>query len=157
MNMFEEARALKGMISLCSATQSEIAKKMGVSQSYVANKIRLLNFSPEMQEKILSAGVSERHARALLRLCGTEKEGEALEKIKAMHLNVMETEALIDSMIVDCTTAHISTVGTREKIERLDEIISATVKNLAAYGIKVKKKTEYFSKMRYITVSIDEN
>ena len=157
MNMFEQARTIKGMIAMCSLTQSEIAQRMGVSQSYVANKIRLLNFSLGMQEKILESGISERHARSLLRLAGTDMEEAALEKIKSMKLTVAQTEALVDNMQLDNISSSVALGGTREKIERLEEIISAGVKNLAACGIKVKKKTEYYSKMRYITVSIDEN
>ena len=54
MNMFEEARALYGTIKMCGVTQEEIAKKLSVSQSYVANKLRLLKFSARMQEKSLN-------------------------------------------------------------------------------------------------------
>ena len=44
MNMFDEARVIDGMIRMCKMTQGEVAKKLGVSQSYVGNKIRLLGF-----------------------------------------------------------------------------------------------------------------
>ena len=72
MNMFEEASALEGTIKMCKLTQSDIAKKLGVSQSYIANKLRLLSFSESMKAEILSSGLTERHARAVLRLKGEE-------------------------------------------------------------------------------------
>ena len=156
MNFFEEARAIKGMITLCSATQNEIAAKMGVSQSYVANKLRLLNFSEEMQKKILKANLSERHARALLRLESENGQSIALDKITAMHLTVLQTEALIENMILDDMPKRITEAKERDRIEKLEEIINATVKNLSSYGIKVKKTTEFAYKQRCITLYIDE-
>ena len=73
MNMFEEARTISGMIQMLGMTQSEVAKKLGTSQSYVGNKVRLLNLSEGIQKKILDLGLSERHARALLRLDDMEE------------------------------------------------------------------------------------
>ena len=61
MNMFDEARSMHGMIQMCKMTQSELAQKLGVSQSYVANKLRLLKFGEEMQKKITDSAISERH------------------------------------------------------------------------------------------------
>ena len=50
--MFEEARAMSGTLKLCNITQKELAERMGVSQSYVANKLRLLSFSPYLEKLI---------------------------------------------------------------------------------------------------------
>ena len=75
MDMFDEARAIRSTMELCHLTQSELARQLGVSQSYVANKLRLLKFSEKMAEKIRAAGLSERHARALLRLIESEPDG----------------------------------------------------------------------------------
>ena len=58
MNMFEEATALSTMMKMTDMTQSEMARKLGVSQSYVANKLRLLKLGCEEREKILSASLS---------------------------------------------------------------------------------------------------
>ena len=155
MNMFEEARALSGMISMCNLTQKEIAKKMGVSQSYVANKIRLLNFSDYIQLLILEAGLTERHARVLLKLKDEAKIKAAIEKIKAMKLNVMEAEALIDNILLDSLANSIKTSSGKERLEKFEETISASVKSLIEGGYKVEKKTDYFGDKKYITLAIE--
>ncbi len=156
MNMFDKANAIKGMIELCSLTQNEVASRLGVSQSYVANKLRLLNFSLDLQKKILESGVSERHARALLRLREEEVVLSVLEKIVAMKMTVSETEALIDSMNVDNMATRVAFHGANDKLQHLERVIEESVKSLMSCGISVKKKTEYYVKGRYITVLVDE-
>ena len=154
--MFEEARALRGMINMCSLTQSEIAKKMGVSQSYVANKLRLLNFSEAIEEKILDASLTERHARLLLKLTSDESIAEAIEKIKDMKLNVAAAEALIDTIMLEKKAKSIPNNSTRDSILRFEELISDSVKNLMARGIRVRYNTDRYGGKRYITLCIDE-
>ena len=156
MNMFEEARALKGMISMCSLTQSEIAKKMGVSQSYVANKIRLLNFSDYIQMLILDASLSERHARVLLKIKGEGLQKTAIEKIKAMRLNVAASEALIDNMVLDELSCNIKISPAARQVEKFEDVISEGVKTLIASGFKVAKSSDRIGKKRYITVTIED-
>ena len=157
MNMFEEARALRGMIDMCSLTQSEIAKRMGVSQSYVANKLRLLNFSDYVQILILDAGLTERHARFLLRLKGDERVKLAIEKIKLMKLSVAATEVLVDSMTLDDMAKNVAKSSTRDSILRFEELLSESIKNLVANGIRVRQSTDRYGDKRYITLCIDES
>ena len=156
MNMFEEARALRTMISMCSLTQNEIAEKMGVSQSYVANKIRLLNFSDYLQLLILDANLTERHARFLLKLNGEDSVRLAIEKIKLMKLSVAATEALVDSMILEDMAKNINKNSARDSVLQFEELISESVKNLVANGVKVRKSTDKYAGKKYITLCIDE-
>lgn len=156
MNMFEEARALRGMISMCSLTQSQIAKQMGVSQSYVANKIRLLNFSDYAQMLILKAALTERHARVLLKIKDEERLRTAIEKIRTMHLSVAASEAMVDNMLLDDMPKTLGDFAARDRLCRFEEIISESVKNLVGYGYKVKQKTDYYGNKKYITVCIEE-
>ena len=156
MNMFEEARALRGMINMCSLTQSEIAKKLGVSQSYVANKLRLLNFSDYVQMLILDAGLTERHARFLLKLGDEERVKLAIEKIRLMRLNVAASEVLIDTMMLEDMTKTLTTPSSAESVSRFEELISASVKNLVANGVKVRQSIDRYGKKKYITLCIEE-
>ena len=72
MNMFDEARALSGTIKMRGISQSEMAKMLGVSQSYIANKLRLLTLDDGLKAKICESNLTERHARAILRLRDAE-------------------------------------------------------------------------------------
>ncbi len=154
--MFEEAHALCGMISMCSATQSEVAKKIGVSQSYVANKIRLLTFSDKIQKLITEKGLSERHARTLLRLKNDEEITEAIEKIRIMDLTVAETESLVDGMLLKSMPRNILNSGVHERISFFEDIIDESVKNLRGCGVKVRTSRDFYGNKRLITLCIEE-
>ena len=156
MNMFEEARALRGMLNMCTLTQSEIAKKIGVSQSYVANKIRLLNFSEELQKYILDARLTERHARILLKIKDENITKSAIDKIKAMNLSVAASEALVDNMLLDNMPKSLKCVPSYERIIRFEQIIDESIKNLLANGISVKRTVDFFENKKYITICIDK-
>ena len=155
MDMFEEARAIRSMISLFSSTQTDVAKKLGVSQSYVANKLRLLQFSPDIQGLILSSGLCERHARLLLRLKDEARVRTVIEKIVAMHLTVIETEALVDSMLLDEMPRRLPSYKANEQIAHFENIISESIKNMQSHGIKVQKTTDIYAGKKYVTLCYD--
>ena len=97
LNYFEEAMAIQKLMKMVGYTQQAVAKKLGKNQSTVANKLRLLQFSEEVREAILEAGLTERHARALLNLNeqGDELLLEAIRTISAKEMNVSQTEKYI--------------------------------------------------------------
>lgn len=99
LSMFEEAASIQSLISLTGMTQEACAKKLSVSQSYVANKLRLLRLSDCEQEKIEENGLTERHARALLRLEDKEEREEVLSIIIKREMNVSRTEEYIEDLI----------------------------------------------------------
>ncbi|MBO7304371.1 MAG: hypothetical protein J6V09_04045 [Clostridia bacterium] len=156
MNMFDEAQALRTMIIMCGLTQAEIARRMGVSQSYVANKLRLLNFPEEVREKINEAKITERHARALLKLPDSDMQREVIDKIRSMRLPVRATEALIDDMLIDKKAALLFDNATRERVRCFEDMLSAAVKGLVSYGIKVRQDTDEYCGKRFITLCIDD-
>ena len=96
--MFDEARAIRAMLSMKKMTQGEIAAAIGSSQSYVANKLRLLKFSARMQEKIIEYGICERLARALLRIKDERLQENAIAQMAERHMTVAEGEALVESL-----------------------------------------------------------
>lgn len=96
---FEEAVAIDRLYSDFSMTQEEIAKKLGKSQSALSNKLRLLKLPEDMRIRISRADLTERHARALLRLDSTELRERALGIIIDKRLNVNETDRLIGQML----------------------------------------------------------
>ncbi len=95
LDCFEEAAGLARLIADYGITQEEAAKRIGKSQSAVANKLRLLRFDQSTITKIRAAGLSERHARALLRLTDADAIREAIDYVAANELSVAETEAYV--------------------------------------------------------------
>ena len=99
LGMFEEARGISRLIRRYGLTQQEAAVKLGKTQSTIANKLRLLRLTYEEQEWIENAGLSERHARALLKLGDEGARREALSKIISENLNVQQSENLINLLL----------------------------------------------------------
>ncbi len=92
-----ESKAYQDLLNLTGLTQSALAKKLGKSQASVANKLRLLNLSPEVIEALENREISERHGRALLSL-PDEKQNKALNQIVQRNLTVKQTEAYVQSL-----------------------------------------------------------
>lgn len=99
LGFFEEARGISKLIRRFGLTQEEAARKLGKSQSTIANKLRLLKLTYEEQEWILNAGLTERHARALLRIGDKDVRREALSKIISDKLNTQQTDSLVSIML----------------------------------------------------------
>ena len=98
LSAIEEALSYKRAIDLGYATQQQLAEKVGKSQSYVANKIRLLKLSDEVQDALLDNKISERHARSLLRLNSIQNQNKLLDRIINERLTVRRTDEEIDKM-----------------------------------------------------------
>ena len=101
LNMFEEARGIERLIRKYNITQEEAAAKLGKKQSTLSNKLRLLKLSFEEQDWILGAGLSERHARALLRIEDPRTRREILSKIVAEGLSAKDTENEVAKLIYE--------------------------------------------------------
>lgn len=100
LNYFEEAQGIQTLMEQCAMTQQQIAKQLGKAQSTIANKLRLLAFQEDLREKIMDGGLTERHARALLRLEDKKTMEETVDYIVKQRLNVGETEKYIDNLLM---------------------------------------------------------
>lgn len=98
LDFLDEALALSQLTATYRMTQEEVARRLGKSQSAVANKLRLLRLAPDALSLLRSQGFSERHARALLRLPEEERQIRAAQYIVAHDLTVRATEQYIDSL-----------------------------------------------------------
>ena len=101
LDYLEEAQALDKLIRTYHLSQEEAARRVGRSQSAVANKLRLLRLSPQVQDLLRRYGLTERHARALLRLEGDAAQRAALEHIASAGLTVAQTEQYIERLLAD--------------------------------------------------------
>ncbi len=99
LNYFEEAEALAMLVTDYRMSQEELCRKLGKAQSTLSNKLRLLRLSDEMRYRISRAGLTERHARALLSLNDDVQRARALSIIIDRHLTVNESETLIEQML----------------------------------------------------------
>ena len=99
LHYLEEAEAISKLITTYGMSQEEAARRLGRSQPAVANKLRLLRLSAACGEKLREYSLTERHARALLRLEGEEERLEALKHIGEKGLNVAAAEEYIESLL----------------------------------------------------------
>lgn len=98
LNYFEEAAAIASLIETENFTQQQVADRLGMAQSTIANKLRLLRLPPDAVQLLLQAGLTERHARALLPLAQDKRLERVIAKIAKDQLNVSQTEALVRQM-----------------------------------------------------------
>ena len=95
LHFLEEAEGFQLLIVQFGFTQEELAKRVGKSQSTLANKLRLLKLAPQVRQRLQEERLSERHARALLKLESPAEQEEVLAVVCAEQLNVRQTEELI--------------------------------------------------------------
>lgn len=104
LDCWEEAEAIAHLIAEYHLTQEQAAEKLGKSQSAVANKLRLLRLSQPVRAMLQQNGLSERHARALLRLCDEEEQLHVLRQIVSRGYNVARTEEYIEQRLQELRT-----------------------------------------------------
>lgn len=99
LNFFEEARAIESLMNHYGLSQEEMALRLGKAQSTLSNKLRLLRLSPRMCAQIERAGLTERHARALLKLEDEHERQLVLDQVVRDQMNVAQTEKLVESRL----------------------------------------------------------
>lgn len=98
LTVFEEAEGISRLINDCGMSQTEVASRLGIAQSTLCNKLRLLKLPEDVRKRIVSARLTERHARALLRV-PTQAQAEALDYIIANGLTISQTEEYITELL----------------------------------------------------------
>lgn len=99
LNYIEEAEGYYNLLKELNITQEELSKKIGKKQSTIANKIRILKLSSKIKERLVREGLTERHARTLLKIPDEEIQNKIIDEIVKKNLNVKKTEELVDREI----------------------------------------------------------
>ena len=130
LNFFEEAEGYENLLKDYNLTQEELSKKLKKSQSAIANKIRLLRLSPDIRKIIIDNGLTERHARAIIRIPDSDIQREVLKTIIDKDFNVKKTEELVEREIAKIRNNESQyKINQKEKIRITDiRILKNTVK-----------------------------
>ena len=99
LDFIEEAHGIRSLLDRFGMSQEQAARLLGKSQSAVANKLRILRHSPAVLEALREAGLTERHARALLRLSDEAAVLAAIQEIVRQNMSVARTERYIESLL----------------------------------------------------------
>ena len=105
LNPFEQAQGLRDVIVLWDCTQAEAAKRLGMAQPTLANKLRLLQLTADQRQFVLDNGLTERHARAVLRL-PENRRSEALITIGKRKMNARATDLYIEQLLNETPGRH---------------------------------------------------
>ncbi|HHX33328.1 MAG TPA: ParB/RepB/Spo0J family partition protein [Mollicutes bacterium] len=131
LTSIEEAKSYKKILDKNYISQEDLAKRLGISQSTIANKLRLLNLTNEVQEALLNEKISERHARSLLQIENQEEQVKMLNRVITERLTVRKLDLAIKEMVPDVFNTSVN------KTEVFDDNV-----NLDALNIEENKQEE---------------
>jgi ParB family chromosome partitioning protein len=156
LNFMEEAEAYHNLIKDHNYTQEQLAETIGKKQSTIANKIRLLKLEPEVRVVLLENKLTERHARALLKLPSPELQKKILKDIISKGLNVKKTEELIEKELLKLTQQEVAADG-KKRIKGVfsPKVYINTVRQVFdKYGIDAQYASKDMEDCIEITVKI---
>ncbi len=133
LNYIEEAKGYAHLISDYDLKQQDLAKQLGKGQSTIANKLRLLQLSDEVQKILLESTLSERHARALLKLDKEEIQLKIVQKVIDENLNVSQTEKIINKLLQ-------KDIEKEEKLEK--PVIKRYLKDIRLFTNTIKQAVD---------------
>lgn len=152
LNPIDEAQAYTNLMKLNNLTQTTLAKNIGKSQSYVANKMRLLKLSPKVQSYLASGEISSRHGRCLVGL-SQKDQGRVLDEILANNLSVSDTEEIVKDVDGYFENKNQSEAVKEEKTKRAVNRIPKDLK----VQINTIKRAVKLAKESGIKVKVKEN
>lgn len=154
LNVIEEAVAYQRLMNEFSLKQDEIAEKVSKSRSAIANTLRLLNLTPEVQQMVIDEMISGGHARALLALGDPAAQYELASKVFDEKLSVRETEKLVKHY-----NQPKKEKVQRKKVDALDPVykqIEDDVKKIFGTKVSIMKKNEQLGKIEIEYYSKEE-
>lgn len=156
LNFFEEAEGYLTVIRQYGLLQEELARRIGKDPSTVANRLRLLRLGPAVRREILQHNLTERHARALLKLNSELMQLKAVQEIADKGLSVAKSEALIAAMIVEKPAPPQPNVRLFLRSRKLFvNTVMNTVKQLNSAGLNCVSRVEENADSINIILTLD--
>ena len=171
LDYMELAEAYNRLIVEHGMTQEEVARRVGKSQSAIANKIRLLRLSPNVVKVLSEHGLTERHARALLRLPNEQLQLKVLKIVTDRAFSVAETELLISKTLEaakgdkksdsyfsqgkGASKVQEKHPGVKDALNEIDSFISGIKKSVAVFKqLGINAKTAQFDRDTYFEIVV---
>lgn len=145
LTVIEEANAYAQLINIHSLTQEALAQRLGKSQSTIANKLRLLKLPEIVKQALLNKDITERHARALIKLKDSDIQEKLLEQVINNDLNVRQTEEKIEKLMApvsDVEKKRPKFKGVSKDIRIAMNTIRQSLDMVSETGIEVKSDEE---------------
>ncbi len=154
LNFFEEAEIIRNIISRCHITRQELANNIGKKTSAVANKLRILDLGCDERNIILKAHLTERHAKAILKISDKTERRIVLSEIVENNMNVTQSEEYIDYLLHESKTdrrhSHYQKAIIKD-IRIFENTIENAVKTMRESGISaVEMQTENDNFIEYV-------
>lgn len=146
LSFMEEAYAIKNLIDYYGLTQEETAARLGIAQSTIANKLRLLKLTDSEKAQVVRYKLNERQARALLRL-PSEKRSEVIIYISSNGLNTVQTDSYIDELLKDKPKQRVKRRWSFRAVNLYINTFNKTIDAMKEAGINCeakKKRTDEF-------------
>ena len=149
LDFIEEARGISRLMSRWSMSQDQAARIIGKSQSSVANKLRILRHSDAVLEALREAELTERHARALLKLPTEEQKMRAILQIRRLNMSVSRTEQYIEQLL-----AQAGTPVPRANVSAFLNSLSQSLARIQLSGIPAVSERRETDRQIVLTITI---
>lgn len=145
LHFFEEAEGFASLIRVHGLTQEQVAERLGKQQSTIANKLRLLRLPQQVRKIVIRCGLSERHARALLRLPNAAMQLQIAQRIASEGLNVRATDTLVERILQELMPLEEADEPSSGRVRRaygdwrlLNNAIKTSVNQMVTAGLPVQ-------------------
>lgn len=154
LNFFEEADGIKRLMDEFSLSQAETAEKLAMAQSTLSNKLRLLKLTPAQRNRITAGKLTERHARAIIRL-PEENRDEVINRCVAEQLSVSDAEGLVNTMLAPKEQQkHPNTKGCIGDIRIFTNSITKMIGTMRKSGVDATSKKSETDEFIEYTITI---
>jgi ParB family chromosome partitioning protein len=161
LGIFEEAAAISNLLLMTNITQLELAKRLSISQSSISNKLRLLKLTAEEREMITNAALTERHARALIRVDSYQSRIILLNQMIEKNLSASEAEKLVDDFLKgvfpEKKPRKIRRIGIIKDIRFFFNTIDRAIALLDDAGIKAKSEKVEHDDYLEVVIKVAKN